>query len=472
MPFHFTVYPLARTTVLLSDKLYRYRMTEGSLTHVYNARNSREKKLEQHLQVLASIFTSWRSHGIGALCPEQMVTWCLDFTLFDLLGVAPEVGAACARRLSSLLCDMYGPSWWQLRTMPPYVAPRARLPRRSPTASRWAKWTSCGFFVATRGLAQCVERVFRAGRLASLGTGVEGANLAPSTPVPREASGKVGRMMLEFFEERLFHGLEQGSVLMEELYFTGIGAGAGAGSGDGFFRIAAATPAIRVADVEGNAQAILDCVKDAASRGVGALALPELCLTGYTCADLFFDRTLLRACETALNRLLAETLELPILFTVGLPVAHGEGIYNCAAVCCAGQLLGLTAKENIPNYSEFYERRWFTPAPFNDIYTTYAGSGPIPMGARLVYRCADPGMDSVAIGVEICEDLWVPEPPSISMAAQGGATVILNLSASDETIGKAEYRRDLVRGQSARLYCAYAYADAGEGESTTEPGGL
>ena len=255
---------------------------------------------------------------------------------------------------------------------------------------------------------------------------------------------------------------------MEELYFTGIGAGAGAGSGDGFFRIAAATPAIRVADVEGNAQAILDCVKDAASRGVGALALPELCLTGYTCADLFFDRTLLRACETALNRLLAETLELPILFTVGLPVAHGEGIYNCAAVCCAGQLLGLTAKENIPNYSEFYERRWFTPAPFNDIYTTYAGNGPVPLGARLVYRCADPGMDSVAIGVEICEDLWVPEPPSISMAAQGGATVILNLSASDETIGKAEYRRDLVRGQSARLYCAYAYADAGEGESTTD----
>ena len=256
---------------------------------------------------------------------------------------------------------------------------------------------------------------------------------------------------------------------MEELYFTGIGSGAGVGSGDGFFRIAAATPAIRVADVEGNAQAILACVQDAAQSGVGALVLPELCLTGYTCADLFLDRTLLRSCERALARLLDETRELPILFTVGLPVAHGEAIYNCAAVCCAGELLGLTVKENLPNYSEFYEQRWFTPAPRNPMgYVSFAGSRPVPMGSALVYRCADPGMESVAIGVEICEDLWVSEPPSISMAVQGGATIIMNPSASDETIGKAEYRRDLVRGQSARLYCAYAYADAGEGESTTD----
>ncbi len=163
VPFHFTVYPLARTTVLLSDKLYRYRMTEGSLTHVYNARNSREKKLEQHLQVLASIFTSWRSHGIGALCPEQMVTWCLDFTLFDLLGVAPEVGAACARRLSSLLCDMYGPSWWQLpRDAAVRRAARA-VAEAKPNGITLGKVDLMRFFVATRGLAQCVERVFRRG---------------------------------------------------------------------------------------------------------------------------------------------------------------------------------------------------------------------------------------------------------------------------------------------------------------------
>ena len=257
---------------------------------------------------------------------------------------------------------------------------------------------------------------------------------------------------------------------MEELYFTGIGSGAaGTGAGDGFFRIAAATPKIRVADVEGNAEAILACVRAAAERGVGALVLPELCLTGYTCADLFLDRTLLAACERALARLLAQTRDVPVLFTVGLPVAHDEGIYNCAAVCCAGDLIGLTVKENLPNYGEFYERRWFTPAPRNPMgYVSFAGSRPVPMGSGIVYRCADPGMGEVAIGVEICEDLWVPAPPSTDMAVTGGATVILNPSASDETIGKAEYRRDLVRGQSARLYCAYAYADAGAGESTTD----
>ncbi len=257
---------------------------------------------------------------------------------------------------------------------------------------------------------------------------------------------------------------------MEELYFTGIGsAAAGTGSNDGFFRIAAATPRIRVADVEGNAEAILACVRDAAARGVGALVLPELCLCGYTCADLFLDRTLLRACEHALARLLAETSDLPILFTVGLPVARDENIFNCAAVCCAGRLLGLTVKENLPNYSEFYERRWFAPAPLNPMApVSFAGSRPVPMGSGLVYRCDDPGMESVVIGVEICEDLWVPAPPSIAMATEGAATIILNPSASDETIGKAEYRRELVCGQSARLYCAYAYADAGAGESTTD----
>ena len=254
---------------------------------------------------------------------------------------------------------------------------------------------------------------------------------------------------------------------MDELYFTGLGAGVGAG--DGFFRIAAATPRIRVADIEGNAASILACVRSAAAAGVGALALPELCLTGYTCADLFLDRALLRASEDALARLLAETSGLPVLFTVGLPVAHGEAVYNCAAVCCAGRLLGLSAKRHLPNYGEFYERRWFAPAPLHPAGAVpFAGQGPVPFGAGLVFRCTDPGMDAVAVGVEICEDLWVPQPPSVAMALEQGATVILNPSASDEVIGKAEYRRQLVSQQSARLYCAYAYADAGEGESTTD----
>ncbi|HIU04097.1 MAG TPA: NAD(+) synthase [Candidatus Coprousia avicola] len=258
---------------------------------------------------------------------------------------------------------------------------------------------------------------------------------------------------------------------MEELYGA-VGSGASAcreQAGDGFFRIAAASPKIRVADVEGNAEAVLAEVRRAARAGVGALVLPELTLTGYTCADLFFDRVLLRSCERALARILAETRELPLLFTVGLPVAWGEALYNCAAVCCAGSLLGLTVKSNLPNYGEFYERRWFTPAPANPLGpVSFAGQSGVALGARIVYRCDDPGMEDVRVGVEICEDLWVAAPPSTDMATAQGAAIILNLSASDEIIGKSAYRRELVRTQSARLFCAYAYADASEGESTTD----
>ncbi len=195
--------------------------------------------------------------------------------------------------------------------------------------------------------------------------------------------------------------------------------------------------------------------------------LPELNLTGYTAADLFHNRTLLHACEAALVRILDETRELPIVFTVGLPVAVTENIYNCAAVCCAGELLGLTAKKYLPNYGEFYERRWFAPAPADPVWVEFAGQGPVPLGSGLVYRCCDEGAEDLVLGVEVCEDLWVPAPPSTEMAL-AGATVILNPSASDEIIGKADYRRSLISNQSARLYCAYAYADASEGESTTD----
>ena len=255
---------------------------------------------------------------------------------------------------------------------------------------------------------------------------------------------------------------------MDELYLADADGCDGAPAADGFFRIAAATPKIRVADVEGNARAVLVCVQAAHAAGAGALVLPELCLTGYTCGDLFQNRTLVAACERALAWLLDETRELPLLFTVGLPVATGGSLYNCAAVCCAGTLLGLTVKANLPNYGEFYEQRWFEPAPQDAMLANFAGFENVPLAKSIVYRCADPGMEAVAVGVEICEDLWVAAPPSVGMALEGDATIILNPSASDEVIGKAEYRRDLVRGQSARLYCAYAYADAGEGESTTD----
>lgn len=238
---------------------------------------------------------------------------------------------------------------------------------------------------------------------------------------------------------------------------------------DGFFRVAAATPHIRVGDVAGNAAAILECVYTAANEGVGALVLPELCLTGYTCGDLFHDYALLNACERALAGLLADTADVPMLFTVGLPVAQGASVYNCAAVCCAGRLLGLTAKKYLPTYGEFYEQRWFEPAPQQPVFTSAPFAGfQVMLGHNIVYRCADPQFNDVAIGVEICEDLWVPNPPSTRMTTEQGATIILNPSASSEVIGKAEYRRSLVCNQSARLYCAFVYADAGEGESTTD----
>ena len=237
---------------------------------------------------------------------------------------------------------------------------------------------------------------------------------------------------------------------------------------DGFLCVAAATLHIRVADVAANTEAVLACVRRAAARGVRALALPELCLTGYTCADLFFDRTLLRACEHALEYLLDETRDLGLLFTVGLPVAREGALYNCAAVCCRGALLGLVAKANLPNYGEFYERRWFTPAPGpSDALMVDIAGQTAPLSSHMLFRCVDEGAEDLAIGVEICEDLWVADPPSVRMA-RAGATVMLNCSASDEIIGKQAYRHSLVSSQSARLYCAYAYADAGEGESTTD----
>ncbi|MCI1955410.1 MAG: NAD(+) synthase [Oscillospiraceae bacterium] len=231
---------------------------------------------------------------------------------------------------------------------------------------------------------------------------------------------------------------------------------------DGFFRVAAATPKIKVADCAYNRDSVLALMRECVSRGVGAVAFPELCLTGYTCGDLFRDRTLIAGAEKALGGLLEQTKDMDLLALVGLPVAGGDGLYNCAAFLCRGKLLGLVPKGNIPDYSEFYESRHFIPGP-EEAEVTLCGQT-VPMG-RLVFRCETvPGL---AVGAEICEDLWVPCPPSQNLA-RAGATLLFNLSASDEVIGKAPYRRSLVKGQSGRLLCAYVYADAGEGESTTD----
>ncbi len=232
----------------------------------------------------------------------------------------------------------------------------------------------------------------------------------------------------------------------------------------GFIRTAALTPAIRVADTAYNAGEIVKALKKAAAEGVEAACLPELCVTGYTCGDLFLQPTLQEGALAALSLILKETAPLPILFAVGLPLVHGGKLYNCAAVCLGGRVLGVVPKTHIPNYGEFYERRHFAPAPEEESTLRLFGST-VPFGTRLLFCWEE--MPEIRLAVEICEDLWAPLPPS-THHAMAGATLIFNLSASDETIGKAEYRRALCAGQSARLLCGYVYADAGSGESTTD----
>ncbi len=236
---------------------------------------------------------------------------------------------------------------------------------------------------------------------------------------------------------------------------------------DGFIKAAAAVPAVRVAVPGQNADSMIHLIQSAASEGVKLLLFPELCLTGYTCGDLFLQDALLEAAEAALGRVLSETAGLDILFTAGLPVRcrRNSKIYNCAAVCCRGELLGLIPKTYLPDYGEFYEERWFSPAPGEPDSTMLCGRA-VPFGTDLVFCCRE--LKELRIGLEICEDLWVPEPCSGRLCVSGGATVILNPSASDELSGKAAYRRDLVRMQSARLLCAYLYAGSGPTESTTD----
>ena len=236
---------------------------------------------------------------------------------------------------------------------------------------------------------------------------------------------------------------------------------------DGFLTVAAGTPEIRVADCAYNAGQIIALMKEAAGRGVKVLCLPELCITGYTCGDLFLQSTLLRGAEEALSRILEETAELDVVTAVGLPVRHQGKLYNCAAVLHKGQILGLVPKTNIPNYTEFYEARWFTSGRAlgdTDFCVSLCGQTP-EFSTGLVFRCEN--LPGLVIGVEICEDLWVADTPSTRLAA-GGATLILNPSASDEIVCKDSYRRSLVACTSGRLVCGYVYADAGKGESSTD----
>ena len=225
---------------------------------------------------------------------------------------------------------------------------------------------------------------------------------------------------------------------------------------DGFVRMAAATPRIRVADPYYNAENIAALVRAADARRTKMLVLPELCLTGYTCGDLFLQNALLRAARGALARLAAETARCDTLFFVGLPLEQDNKLYNTAAAVQHGRVLGFVPKTHLPNYSEFYEARHFQPgnrAPVGVAFTAADGAAyEAPMGADLLFRCA--ALPSLTVGCEICEDLWAPDSPSIRHAL-AGATVLVNLSASDETTGKDLYRKALVTGQSARLVAAY-----------------
>ncbi len=217
---------------------------------------------------------------------------------------------------------------------------------------------------------------------------------------------------------------------------------------DGFYRIAAATPRLILGKPQANAEELVRLAGEAAKDGVSAIVFPELCLTGYTCGDLFFREDILRAASKAATAFASETANIPILSVIGLPVAEGAAIYNSAAVAYGGRIVEIVRKRALPNYGEYYERRQFTPAPADE-----------PL------RIFDVG--AFRFGVEICEDLWTPTPPS-SLMAEGGVDIVFNLSASTDFLGKSQRRRSLVEQQSLRLGCVYAMACAGTGESSSD----
>ena len=233
---------------------------------------------------------------------------------------------------------------------------------------------------------------------------------------------------------------------------------------NGFVKVAAATPDIRVADVEFNTQNIINAMEEAQKNGAKILVFPELCVTGYTCSDLFDHSVLLKASRKALLEIAENTNDKDMLVFVGAPLEVNGKLYNVAVAMNQGEIIGFTTKTFLPNYGEFYEMRQFTPGPQTVRKITFEGKK-IPFGPQILFQAE--GMEELVVAAEICEDVWSPVPPSIQAALEG-ATVIVNCSASDETIGKDTYRRALISGQSARLISGYIYANAGEGESTTD----
>ena len=233
---------------------------------------------------------------------------------------------------------------------------------------------------------------------------------------------------------------------------------------DSFIKIAAGTPEVRVGDCRYNTRRIVEMIREAAKEGARLLVLPELAVTAYTCGDLFLQSALRSAAYESLKEIARATCGLNMLVAVGVPLVNNGKLYNCAAVCLDGEILGVVPKTHLPNYGEFYERRQFTPAPAQN-GTIRIGGKEIPFGNRLVFCCEN--LPMLKIGVEICEDVWSVFPPSLYHAA-AGATVLLNLSASNEAVGKDDYRRTQVCTHSAKTVSCYAYSDAGQGESTSD----
>lgn len=232
----------------------------------------------------------------------------------------------------------------------------------------------------------------------------------------------------------------------------------------GLVKVAAATPNIKVAEVDYNTQEICKLIDETVANGAKIIVFPELCITGYTCGDLFSQDILLKRAEKALKKIIVHTIGKDALIFVGLPYVVRNKLYNVAAAICNGVLLGMTTKTFLPNYNEFYEMRQFQAGPKKADWILFDGEK-IPFGPQILFACEE--MPNLIVSAEICEDVWSPIPPSIE-AATCGATLIVNCSASDETVGKDAYRATLIRGQSARLIAGYVYANAGEGESTTD----
>ena len=233
----------------------------------------------------------------------------------------------------------------------------------------------------------------------------------------------------------------------------------------GFIKVAALTPKVTVADTQANRKEICRLMDEAEAKGAKILVFPELCITGYTCGDLFYQQVLLREAKKELLAIAKYTQCKDYLAFVGLPLEYNGKLYNVAAAVTQGKVLGLVPKTHIPNYNEFYERRHFAPGMKQPVPVALDEDTVVPMGTRVLFQCRQ--MPELKIGAEICEDVWAPNPPGVEHAL-AGATLLVNLSASDETTGKDMYRKSLVTGQSGRLICGYVYCSAGDGESTQD----